>query len=245
VEDLLHPLRQVTGHHRLRDPVSDGGHRQHPGATPALGDRHRFDVRWEVCARGHPIPDLVQVVLQVLLERLDRHSVHPGRALVSSHLHPGVPHLLLGDVERLGRRFQLVHPAPPGELPVDRTNQSRTTRPLRSTPITGASPLLRAGPPARRATVLSTRPEGFRTGFSLSPRPLSQGSIATRLPTFHAEAADRARAAFMPDTAWPISGHPPGLSRNPVDTPVSMSPTTYDTSSAVHSRSPSRSPPDA
>jgi site-specific DNA recombinase len=26
VENLLHPLRQVTGHHRLRDPVSDGRH---------------------------------------------------------------------------------------------------------------------------------------------------------------------------------------------------------------------------
>jgi hypothetical protein len=64
-------------------------------------------------------------------------------------------------------------------------------------------------------------------------------------PTFRAEAADRARAASMPDTTWPISGHPPDLSRDPVDTPVSMSPTTFDTSSAVHLRSPSRSPPDA
>src|SRR5215218_10332166 len=34
--------------------------------------------------------------------------------------------------------------------PVDQTNQPQMTRPLRSTPITGASPLLRAGPPARR-----------------------------------------------------------------------------------------------
>src|SRR6266540_3244362 len=32
-------------------------------------------------------------------------------------------------------------------------------------------------------------------------------------PTFPAEAADRTRAAFMPDTAWPISGHPPGSSQ--------------------------------
>ncbi len=32
------------------------------------------------------------------------------------------------------------------------------SRPLRSAPITGASPLLQAGPPARAATVLSTSP---------------------------------------------------------------------------------------
>ena len=101
-------------------------------------------------------------------------------------------------------------------------------------------------PVRRRAAQRYSAPgaERFRTGLSLSPRPLSQGSIATRLPTFRTEAADRARAAFMPDTAWPINGHPPGLSRDPVDTPVLMSSTTFDMSSAVHSRSPSRSPPD-
>jgi hypothetical protein len=42
-------------------------------------------------------------------------------------------------------------------------------------------------------------------------------------PRFHAEAADQARAASMPDTAWPISGHPPGSSRSRNDTPVLMS----------------------
>ncbi len=35
--------------------------------------------------------------------------------------------------------------------------------------------------------------------------------IGVRLPTFHAEAADRARATFTPGTTWPIGGHPPGL----------------------------------
>ena len=46
---------------------------------------------------------------------------------------------------------------------------------------------------------------------------------------FHAEAADRARVASMPDTAWPVSGHPPGSSRDQVDTPVSMSPVSVST----------------
>jgi hypothetical protein len=44
-----------------------------------------------------------------------------------------------------------------------------------------------------------------------------------RLLLFHSGAADRARATSMPDTTWPISGHPPGSSRDLSDTPVSMS----------------------
>jgi hypothetical protein len=60
------------------------------------------------------------------------------------------------------------------------------TRPLRSTPITGASPLLRAGPPARH------------------------GEPAARLPMFHARAADQAHAASVPGTTWPVIGLPPG-----------------------------------
>jgi hypothetical protein len=32
------------------------------------------------------------------------------------------------------------------------------------------------------------------------------GGVGIRLPTFDAEAADRARAASMPDTSWPVDG---------------------------------------
>jgi hypothetical protein len=35
---------------------------------------------------------------------------------------------------------------------------------------------------------------------------------------------DQARVASMPDTAWPVGGHPPGLSRDSRYIPVSMSP---------------------
>jgi hypothetical protein len=53
--------------------------------------------------------------------------------------------------------------------------QSRTTRPLRSALITRASPLLRTGPPAHPATVLS--PLRFnRLGYSLSDRPPETGT---------------------------------------------------------------------
>src|SRR6266498_3140258 len=65
-------------------------------------------------------------------------------------------------------------------------------------------------------------------------------------PTFHAEAADRARVAYMPGTAWPVIGCPPDSSWDLVRVPVPMPPqTNFDTSTAKSLRSPSRSPPDA
>jgi hypothetical protein len=70
---------------------------------------------------------------------------------------------------------------------------------------------------------------------------VSGGSDSTRLPTFHAAAADRTRTAFMPDTTWPANGYPPGSSRGYWGAPVSMPSTGLDTSSAVRSRSPSLS----
>jgi hypothetical protein len=96
------------------------------------------------------------------------------------------------------------------------------TRPLRSTPITGASPLLRAGPPARH------------------------GEPAARLPMFHAGAADQAHAASVPGTTWPVIGLPPGpapAARSMAT--VSMPPCErHDTSTAVRVHSSSWSPPD-
>ena len=49
----------------------------------------------------------------------------------------------------------------------------------------------------------------------------------------------------MPDTTWPVSGHPPGSSRSRRNTPVPMSSQSFGTSATIRSRSPSRSPPDA
>jgi len=51
-----------------------------------------------------------------------------------------------------------------------------------------------------------------RSGRSLSPH--HRGSTGAGLLTFHAEAADQAHVASMPDTAQPISGPPPGSSRS-------------------------------
>src|ERR1035437_10558035 len=96
-------------------------------------------------------------------------------------------------------------------------------RPLRSTPITGASSLLRTGPPARPASVLNTSQFLLLGALPLTTPNPAGGGIGTCLPTFHAAAADQARVAFMPDTTWPVNGHPPDSFQDRLYAPVSMS----------------------
>jgi hypothetical protein len=50
-------------------------------------------------------------------------------------------------------------------------------------------------------------------------RHLKNSSFGTRFLTFHARAADQAHAASMPDTAWPVSGHPPDSSQDRIQSP--------------------------
>lgn len=110
----------------------------------------------------------------------------------------------------------------PDTVRLMRSTQSRTARPLRSTPITGASSLLRAGPPAGPASVLDPSRCPPLGALPLARRPAAD-SVGSCLLLFHAEAADRTHVAYMPDTTWPINGHPPGSSRSPDHAPVSMS----------------------
>jgi hypothetical protein len=56
------------------------------------------------------------------------------------------------DLKRL--RLRLAHPAPPGNRRLT-AKPARTTHPLRSSPITGPSTLLRDGPPLCPASLLS------------------------------------------------------------------------------------------
>jgi len=98
------------------------------------------------------------------------------------------------------------------------------SQPLRSTPITGASSLLRAGPPARRfGTRRLAVSAAWRTPSRTRPLAGSEHSIGTRFPTFRVVAADQTRAVFTPDTAWPVNGHPPDSSQGYPPTLVLMS----------------------
>ena len=65
--------------------------------------------------------------------------------------------------------------------------QPQMTRPLRSTPITGASPLLRAGPPARPASVLTPSRFPPHGALPLARSQTRTGSIGPRLLPFRAE----------------------------------------------------------
>ena len=99
----------------------------------------------------------------------------------------------------------------PDYAPVDQTNKPQTTRPLRSTPTAPSRDFTATTSRSASAPRIGTQSltGSARLGHSLSP-PTLQGSTGTRLPTFHARAADQAHVAYMPDTTRPISGHPPG-----------------------------------
>ncbi len=114
----------------------------------------RPDRRRHVAPRGHPIPELVEVHRKVPLVRLDRLLVDPFRSPVGLDPSPCLPDQPLGNRKRLAIRFRLAHPVPPAS-PRLTSQQARMTLPLRSSPITGPSPLLRSGPPLCPASVHS------------------------------------------------------------------------------------------
>src|SRR6266536_3486660 len=107
--------------------------------------------------------------------------------------------------------------------PVDQTNTA-TDDPAPSLQA-GASPLLRAGPPAPHADRYSIPYRFSRLGTLPLAHPHTRtGRTGGCLPTFRARAADQAHVAYVPDTTWPVSGHPPDSSRANSKHPVLMSP---------------------
>src|SRR6266581_1617039 len=189
------------------------GHAEQARPSRGLRYLHCPHRRREVRARRHPVPDLIEAVPQILLEVLDGHAVRPGGTAVRLHALPRLPHQALGYVKRLSFRTRHAHSSPPGPRPVARANKPQMSRPLRSAPITGTSALLRAGPPARAATVLSALRFLPLGALPLAPAT-SRGTVSARaFPTFRTQAADRARATCTPGTTWPVNWYPPGSSR--------------------------------
>jgi len=87
--------------HHLRDSVAHGGHTQNPLA-PSLFRNGNGTHRWrKVASRTHPVPDLVEISLQVGFELLDRLTVHTGRTTIGFNRFVGFVHLHLGNIERL------------------------------------------------------------------------------------------------------------------------------------------------
>ena len=213
---------------------------------PAFRYLHRPHRRREVRARGHPIPDPIQIVLQILLELLERTAVHTRRTLIGLHLldRPPTP-----PASKYRTAFPPASARPsqllPGMARLTERTQPRMTRPLRSTPITEGfiTTMSRSASTPRNGTQRLT--VSAACARSLSP-PTRTDSVATCLPTFRAKAADRAHVASMPDTAWPVSGYPPDSSQEHALHPGFDASCTF---TILHQRqqlsSSSRSPPDA
>ena len=72
MKNLLHTGSQLQSHHCLSDSVGDGRHAENPRA-PAMRFRyfHSPHRRRKVRPRGHPVPDLIKIVLKIGLEVRD------------------------------------------------------------------------------------------------------------------------------------------------------------------------------
>jgi hypothetical protein len=79
MEHRLHLRLEIRPHDRLGHPIRHGGHAEDAHAlAPCLGYLHRPDRRREVRSRGHAIPELVEIPLQVLSNSLIDTSSTPG-----------------------------------------------------------------------------------------------------------------------------------------------------------------------
>src|SRR6266542_1698296 len=93
-------------------------------------------------------------------------------------------------------------------------------RPLRSAPVTGASPLLRDGPPPCPGPVLCL--SRFLPLEELPPpRALRHGDPRATGSPVPRKSLDRARALFTPDAAGAADRYPPGSSQDRIHSPGS------------------------
>ena len=209
MEHRLHLGLQVQVRDRLSDPVSDSRHAEHSNIPPTALLRYlnRPDRRRNIAPRGHPIPDLVEVPLKVRLERLDRLLVNtrsPRLALTLAM----PPRPAAWKSQTACHPASTRSPAPPTS-PRLTNQQARMTRPLRSSPITGPSSLLRSVRPCapHRYSPLADQPLGVLPSTDdRRPRPLHWPPVGAgrQVPTFHT----RAQTKLAP----PPRRTPPGQS---------------------------------
>jgi hypothetical protein len=133
--------------YRLGDPIGYGRYAQVSCSPIAFRDRDS-EYGWrKVRSRRHAVPDPIEIVLEILLERLNRLAVRSRSTTRSFDPQVGFPHQLLFDVKRLYRVHRLL------PLLVDlRAWLDNATPSLHR--LSPASPLLRAAPPLDAASVL-------------------------------------------------------------------------------------------
>src|SRR5688572_5356600 len=100
VKIRLHQRLQVLLDNRLRDPIRYGRYAQMSRASILLRYIYRPDRRREVGPRRHAIPNLVEVILQIFLELLNRLRIHSRLSMIRLNPFIRFPHHLLGNTKR-------------------------------------------------------------------------------------------------------------------------------------------------
>ena len=149
VEMRFHLWFQNHLHDRLRHAIGNRRNAEWARAATVLRYLDEPHGRREVRARRHPIPDLVEVALQILLERRQGLAIHARSTSVRLHPLVGFPNELLRNVVRLCLRHRLL------PLLVDQRPRLESRVPLLR-PHYQASSLLRARPSLRLASVLGS-----------------------------------------------------------------------------------------
>ena len=204
VEHGLHLRLQVQVHDRLRDPVGDRGHAEHPRPAAAFRDLDRPHRRRHVAPRAKPIPELVEVPRQVRLERLDRLLVDTRSPPVGLHPQPRLPDQPLRNRKRLAVRLRLAHRLLPRASRLT-DQQARMTRPLRSARITGPHRYYEAVRPC--APHRYSAPHGFRRlGCSL-PRTTAGRCCTTGRPRARDDRFPRSTPKPRPSSRHLHAGH--------------------------------------
>src|SRR5664279_1222928 len=102
MKDRLQLVFQQHHRRRLRHPVDRVRHPKHTQSRPMiLRYRHTTHRAREIAPRGHPVPQRVEVVLQLRLEPLDADRVDTRCTLVGSDLLPRLENEALVDLKRL------------------------------------------------------------------------------------------------------------------------------------------------
>ena len=152
--------------------------------APCLRYRHGLHGRRKVTPRRETIPQLEQVVLQDPARTARSSPRQPGRALVGLDPQIRLPDHPFRNLKRFDLRLRFAHLAPPETRLT--TKRTRTTRPLRSSPITGPSSLLQGGPPPCPASVLSPSQFQLLGVLPYAGRANTRPDTSRRgVPTFH------------------------------------------------------------
>src|SRR5689334_6469727 len=205
----------------LRHPVGRIRHPEQTYTCPAVfGYLHAPHRPREVTARGHPVPQLVEVVLPLLLEQPDADRVHARRTLIGPDLLPRLINEALTDLKRLhfrpgpglrllpcrvGRQLALVCAAPSLQ-PHYRAFLTTTSRPV-PVPRIGTLPLAvsaACGPPSRsQGHFPGRRYRGDRFSCSMPAPAANSRHLYTGHRQGSPQAAPRLRAHARQRTPLP------------------------------------------